>query len=485
MAYVLVTDTGRSFWAVVNSVHAFLKETGIRPEKIVVLYEDGTDLGKIPEYLRMLARHYGVEEPIYHMLPEADFEGARRMIVSRVLWEDVAEGAEVVMDVTPGRKAIVVAQVMAAVDGMASHIMYLYIRRLDNADRPYSMIPLALQELKFLHGEDLKRELAPARPSEEVRERVVRRDELQILLNEHYRRGVRGFTVRYPLMEVDLLHVRLSDPAEVEVLVRPSDMMWGDEELPNYDDLRSALISSGALRFEVGGDADMLRDERWSTAVVADTSALYYRFFTVHAPEVNRVFIPRCAVKEVESRIAGKYEDVERLNVKRRDMLQNLRHVHVKAARKALVAAHEIEVLRRGGRMIDVGEAGRGDDALMEAVESLTARGHHPVVVTADKDVFYRANARGWGGVYVHPPKDMEDVLTVDPWNLPTLIGDLALVFGVVDLKGLATHVFGVHAGMTEMPGEHVWLAYHRSDATDEFEEEVEVVRRAVEVARG
>ncbi len=485
MTHVLVTDTGRSFWAVVNSVHAFLKETGIRPEKIIVLYERGTDLGKIPEYLRMLARHYGAAVPIYHMLPEADFNGARKRIVSRVLWEDVAEGAEVVMDVTPGRKAIVVAQVMAAADGMASHIMYLYIRKLEKADRPYSMIPLALQELKFLHGEDLRREAAPARPSEEVRERVVRRDELQILLNEHYRRGVREFTVSYPLMDVDLLHVRLSDPAVVEVLARPSDLTWGDEELPNYDDLRSALISSGVLSPEVSGDADMLRDGWWNTAVVADTSALYCRFFTVHAPDVNRVFVPRCAVKEVESRIAGKYEDVEDMEVKRRDMLRNLRHVHVKAARKTLVAVHEVEVLRRGGRMISVGEAGRGDDALMETVESLTARGYHPVVVTADKDVFYRTNARGWNGVYIHPPKETGDVLTVDPWNLPTLIGDHALVFGVVDLKGLATHVFGVHAGMTGMPGENVWLAYHRSDATDEFEGEVELARRALEITRG
>lgn len=90
-----------------------------------------------------------------------EYGGQGEVIFEKVLGDSVSDvvkkvrtigsrekehGNEIALDVTPGRKAVVLGSIFAGWDTrIFDHIFYLYIESLRNASRPYLLIPLSLQ----------------------------------------------------------------------------------------------------------------------------------------------------------------------------------------------------------------------------------------------------------------------------------------------------------------------------------------------------
>jgi len=79
------------------------------------------------------------------VIEEADFVSAGREI-SDLVKRLRSEGCRIAIDITPGRKALVAAALIAAVKHRMDHVFYLVVRRLEA--KPYMMIPLSIQRLK-------------------------------------------------------------------------------------------------------------------------------------------------------------------------------------------------------------------------------------------------------------------------------------------------------------------------------------------------
>ena len=58
-----------------------------------------------------------------------------------------SNGSAIAIDITPGRRALVAAAIIVAMKINIDHIYYLAIKSTEDADRPYMMIPLQIQQI--------------------------------------------------------------------------------------------------------------------------------------------------------------------------------------------------------------------------------------------------------------------------------------------------------------------------------------------------
>ena len=153
-----ITMLGRSVWALVNSFYAVLKEAKYYPDSIYVFSEDAYkgELEKAVNAIKILSAEFGFSPNIKcEVVQEANFYDAG-MKISSTVKELKAKGFEIALDVTPGRKALVAGSLVSLSKIGVDHIFYLKISSLDDASRPYFMIPLQTQQLHdFI--EDAKR----------------------------------------------------------------------------------------------------------------------------------------------------------------------------------------------------------------------------------------------------------------------------------------------------------------------------------------
>lgn len=142
---VYITMTGRSDWAVLNSLWAAIKEKKYMPEKVYILAENG-DIAraeKVKEGVATLLGKY-VQNPrvIIVQTKTGDPIEARTKVTEII---DKEKENEIAVDITPGRKAVVTGALVAAAKKNIKHIFYLYIETLENASKPYVMIPKSIQ----------------------------------------------------------------------------------------------------------------------------------------------------------------------------------------------------------------------------------------------------------------------------------------------------------------------------------------------------
>lgn len=162
---VYITLHGRSTWALMNSLHASLEE-GYQPDLIHVFSEKsfGGNIEKVREGLEILGEGYEVSPEIQtHMIDDADFIEAAKKIRT-VLKKYLENESDVIIDITPGRKALVTAAILSMEDlrsksGLSvDGVSYLEIDSLENSSRPYFMIPFEIQ-----HPKDLMKEVKKAK----------------------------------------------------------------------------------------------------------------------------------------------------------------------------------------------------------------------------------------------------------------------------------------------------------------------------------
>lgn len=143
-----ITILGRSLWALSNAYYAVLVQKSFYPELVHIFTEEIflKDLPKAEKAIRLLSEEFGFTPEVKtHVSKEAEFFNAG-VEVSELVRKLKSEGYRIAIDITPGRKALVVALLIPAMKQKIDHVFYLAVKKLE--DKPYMMIPLANQELR-------------------------------------------------------------------------------------------------------------------------------------------------------------------------------------------------------------------------------------------------------------------------------------------------------------------------------------------------
>ena len=148
MANVLITLYGRSTWGLFNSVWGAIKEHKFLPDKVHILAAgcEASGARTAGKMLQILLQEYGSKaEVLQHTVDDEDVRLVAEL-VGRIAKEERSKGNKVALDVTPGKKVLVLGSVFAGPPRQVfDHIFYLHVGSLKNANRPYVEIPLSLQ----------------------------------------------------------------------------------------------------------------------------------------------------------------------------------------------------------------------------------------------------------------------------------------------------------------------------------------------------
>lgn len=140
--------------AMLNAYQAVLRERGLRPAIVHIFAEElfASNLGKAREGIAIVSRRFDfVPEIRSTVLRSADYHDACQEIsVSARGFRDA--GRRIALDITPGRKALIAGAIVSSLEN-CEHIFYLAIDSLEDAARPYMMIPLQRQQLKDFREE--------------------------------------------------------------------------------------------------------------------------------------------------------------------------------------------------------------------------------------------------------------------------------------------------------------------------------------------
>jgi hypothetical protein len=153
---ILVTMMGRSTWGLFNSVWASIRTYDFLPDRVYILTAgcDRLVADNAAKMLRILLSESGSKGEVEVRAVSEEDVGQIAREVKRITAEERQAGNRIALDVTPGKKAIVLGSVLS---GMSrndfDHMFYLYIEKLKNADRPYMEIPLGLQHPHEILGE--------------------------------------------------------------------------------------------------------------------------------------------------------------------------------------------------------------------------------------------------------------------------------------------------------------------------------------------
>ena len=145
-----ITTLGRSIWALVNTYYAVLREKGYYPDRIYVFTERTyrTELENALAAIRILSEEFGISPELESQIVcDWDFLAAGKEVFELVK-SLKAEGYTLAIDITPGRKVLVVATIISSIKVDIDHVFYLAIRSTDDAAKPYMMIPLQQQQIR-------------------------------------------------------------------------------------------------------------------------------------------------------------------------------------------------------------------------------------------------------------------------------------------------------------------------------------------------
>jgi hypothetical protein len=120
------------------------------PDNIFIFTEKTYEpkLDKTTKALKTVSEEFDLEPKIEtFIVSDWDFLAAGKKVFNLVkTLKD--NGDKVAIDITPGRKALVVASLITGVRIKIDHVFYLAIKYTDNAAKPYMMIPLQIQQIR-------------------------------------------------------------------------------------------------------------------------------------------------------------------------------------------------------------------------------------------------------------------------------------------------------------------------------------------------
>ncbi|MDH7508345.1 MAG: hypothetical protein QHH00_02970 [Methanomassiliicoccales archaeon] len=153
---VLIMMTGRSVWGGFNSVWAIIRKHGFIPEVIYILttQEESEEANILEKMLAVLIRGHGLIPKTSIEVIKGDEIREVSERVRKIARDHKEKGDKIALDVTPGRKIVVLGSVFAGWSKeIFDHIFYLYMDSLFNAKRPYLLIPISTQHLHEIISE--------------------------------------------------------------------------------------------------------------------------------------------------------------------------------------------------------------------------------------------------------------------------------------------------------------------------------------------
>ena len=145
-----LTNLGRSTWALVNTYYAVLRDKEYFPDTLWIFTEQSYQpkLDKAITALKILSEEFGINPVVQtRVVNDWDFLAAGKEIISEVK-KLKAHGYEVAIDITPGRKALIVASLITGIKVKIDHIFYLAIKTTEDAAKPYMMISQQIQQIR-------------------------------------------------------------------------------------------------------------------------------------------------------------------------------------------------------------------------------------------------------------------------------------------------------------------------------------------------
>jgi len=325
---------------------------------------------------------------------------------------------------------------------------------------------------------------------------IIGKNELFILLNRYYLRGIHEVTVGYPPYEINLFtlnlnNFKISDLVDIHELnnvkrkYAKTDFLRRD--LPDYHDLLDSFLSSGILRFE--NEEEINENFRLLEASIKDrtiyvkpifigidTNVAYYRIPSRRIQNSFKYVISEIVIEEIDARIHTKYSGRmlrELENLPYHSVMYEFANGSTKDCRRAKNAMNEIYYLLN---VKDAYRVGKRSESRDKEVRDREIIGEYKkfsdninaevVVLTADKDMVFHAQAQQLSSIYYKLPHKIE-VDKIDPIAIPALLYDLTLSFGIISINN------------TVLLGE-----WRGKDADDYFHERIKIYNVDGDTAR-
>jgi hypothetical protein len=365
----------------------------------------------------------------------------------------------------------------------------------------------------------------------EVKEIVMSRNELQVLINAIYRSESRYIHLSYPFYETELFTLDMDKP-ELTKIVRPDAFDWARttkkpldrsvsaDELPSFNDLRNCLLSCGFLSYknepEIAKRLLELREEARDpnkrprpVFVAVDTNILYDRFLSRHLPltsqstgETVRAYDFRYVVSEIvqmelDSRITHKYsrEEIQGLAavLGHAELLREFSNGSGRRERIAKLAFNEMTYLMSELRALRIkGTQVRGkeenDIAIAQSYKQWARQGDYDVfMLTADEDMVNHARTSELMTMQLELPFAVPEHARIDPWNLSNMLYDLALTLGLVSIDDEKILIFGEWGGKGSLDylHENVKVRFADDEICAVVSRQLVICRKILEKATG
>ena len=308
-----------------------------------------------------------------------------------------------------------------------------------------------------------------------MKELVISRDELQVLINDIYCGDRRYFRGTYPfygttLFDLDFKKSEIMNIVDQQLFeearrVRTPRGMDKDD-MVHYGQLKDCLLSSGFLNYENEDEViGWLRKRRQDSVdpsegqnflfLAVDTNLLYYRFISRHMsfkdPDGKpfhdglRYMVSDIVGEEISHRIQHKYRGDEisafRSRFNDKELVGELLNANDLRGRKAKLAKIEHDFVKyhlKASRASGTGSNDKeaNDIAMAKSYGDRAQIGNHiAYMLTADRDMVGHANVYGMAAMQLVQPTSVPKHLRAHPWALRNLIYDISALFGAFSLE--------------------------------------------------
>ncbi len=288
---------------------------------------------------------------------------------------------------------------------------------------------------------------------------IISKDEIFILLNEYYLKGEKEITVGYPFYDISLFTLNLEN-FKIDNIVKEREFYQFKRKLneflrrdmPDYGDLVDSFISSGIIDFENKEELNeifaLLKKAIADKTVYIkpiflgiDTNIAYYRIISRRLRDEFKYVVSQIVVDEIDARIHTKYSGrmLHSLdNFPYHEFVREFANASSKEARKAKNAMNEVNFLFDKLDAFRTGESTETKDKEIRDREIALQYSKFAkevdaeiVLLTADKDMSFHAQAQGISSIYFKLPHRIYPI-NIDPLRIPYLLYDLAVNFGAI-----------------------------------------------------
>jgi len=291
---------------------------------------------------------------------------------------------------------------------------------------------------------------------------IIGKNEIFIILNEYYLKGYGEITVSYPFYNISLFTLNLEnfkidnivDEREFHKFKRKLNEFLR-RDMPDYGDLLDSFISSGIVDFENQEDIDesfdlLKRAISDKTVYIKpiflgiDTNIAYYRIISRRLRDEFKYVVSQIVVDEIDARIHTKYSGrmLHALdNFPYHELVSEFANGSSKEARKAKNAMNEVNYLFDTLEAFRTGESTETKDKEVRDREIALQYSNFAreidaeiVLLTADKDMSFHAQAQGISSIYFKLPHRIYPI-KIDPIRIPYMFYDLAVNFGAIKIN--------------------------------------------------